>query len=51
MNEINEKMKECEIRLQSLGPGMPTTDLEKNQMIHKMVNEFCDSYKNTLQGK
>lgn len=51
MREINEKIKECESRLNSLGPGMPVTEMERLQLLHKMITEFCDSYKNSIQGK
>mmetsp|Transcript_37356 Transcript_37356/g.81347 ORF Transcript_37356/g.81347 Transcript_37356/m.81347 type:complete len:169 (-) Transcript_37356:1231-1737(-) len=51
VREINEKMKECESRLNSLGPIMPVTELERMQLLHKMITEFCDSYKNSISGK
>lgn len=43
VKEIAIKMKECENRLNSLGPTMPVTELERMQLLHKMITEFCDS--------
>lgn len=43
VKEIAIKMKECEVRLNSLGPIMPVTELERMQLLHKMIIEFTDS--------
>lgn len=51
MKEISVKIKECESRINQLGPGMPVTELERLQLLHKMITEFCESYKNSIQGK
>jgi len=43
VREISMKVKECETKLQSLGPGMPVTELERLQLVHKMITEFVES--------
>jgi len=37
--------------LQHLGPGMPITEMERLQLVHKMITEFVESYKNSINGK
>lgn len=43
VNDISYKTKECEQKLDVLGPGMPITEMEKMQLLHKLITEFCDS--------
>ena len=48
---INERLKTAEEELQSLGQPMPTDDAGKMSLLWNMINEYCDIFKNVLQGK
>ena len=48
---INERVKTAEEELQSLGQPMPTDDAGKMSLLWNMINEYCDAFKNVLQGK
>jgi len=48
---INERLKQAEEELQSLGQPMPTDDAGKMSMLWNMINEYCDIFRNVLQGK
>ena len=48
---INERLKQAEEELQSLGQPMPTDDAGKMSLLWNMINEYCDIFKNVLQGK
>jgi len=30
---------------------MPITEMERLQLVHKMITEFVESYKNSINGK
>ena len=48
---INERLKQAEEELQGLGQPMPTDDAGKMSMLWNMINEYCDIFRNVLQGK
>ena len=48
---INERVKTAEEELQGLGQPMPTDDAGKMSMLWNMINEYCDIFRNVLQGK
>ncbi|MCQ2973159.1 MAG: dynamin family protein, partial [archaeon] len=51
IKSINENMKKCEEELQMYGDGVPVDDAGKLSLLWNMLNEFCEMYKNVLQGK
>ena len=48
---INERVKTAEEELQGLGQPMPTDDAGKMSLLWNMINEYCDIFRNVLQGK
>ena len=48
---INDRVKTAEEELHSLGQPMPTDDAGKMSLLWNMINEYCDIFKNVLQGK
>ena len=48
---INDRVRTAEDELQSLGQPMPTDDAGKMSMLWNMINEYCDIFRNVLQGK
>ena len=48
---INDRLRTAEEELQSLGQPMPTDDAGKMSMLWNMINEYCDIFRNVLQGK
>ena len=48
---INDRVKEAEEELQGLGQPMPTDDAGKMSLLWNMINEYCDIFRNVLQGK
>ena len=48
---INDRLKQAEEELQGLGQPMPTDDAGKMSMLWNMINEYCDIFRNVLQGK
>lgn len=48
---INENIKKCEEDLSLLGQPMPLDDAGKMSLLWNMLNEYCDIFKNVLQGK
>ena len=51
VKSINERVKSAEEELASLGQPMPTDDAGKMSMLWNMINEYCDIFRNVLQGK
>ena len=51
IKSINDNIKKCEEELASLGQPMPTDDGGKLNLLWSMLNEFCNIYRNVLQGK
>ena len=49
--EIKDKIKQCEADLRDLGPPMPTDQSHKMQLLWNMINEFINTYKNTISGR
>ena len=49
--EIKEKIKSCEDDLRDLGPPMPSDPQHKIQLLWNMINEFLNTYKNTISGR
>ena len=48
---INDRVKEAEEELDGLGQPMPTDDAGKMSLLWNMINEYCDIFRNILQGK
>ena len=48
---INERLKIAEEELSSLGQPMPTDDAGKMSLLWNMINEYCDIFRNILQGR
>ena len=48
---INDRVKTAEEELSSLGQPMPTDDAGKMSLLWNMINEYCDIFRNVLQGK
>ena len=48
---INDRVKTADEELQSLGQPMPTDDAGKMSLLWNMINEYCDIFRNVLQGK
>ena len=48
---INERVKTAEEELAGLGQPMPIDDAGKMNLLWNMINEYCDIFKNVLQGK
>ena len=48
---INDRVKTAEEELASLGQPMPTDDAGKMSLLWNMINEYCDIFRNVLQGK
>lgn len=51
VNEIKERVKDCEDRLQTLGQPLPSTTREKAQMLWNMITDLVENFKNLLAGK
>lgn len=49
--EIKDKIKSCEQDLRDLGPPMPSDSAHKMQLLWNMINEFINTYKNTISGR
>ena len=48
---INDRVHVAEEELQSLGQPMPTDEAGKMSLLWNMINEYCDIFRNVLQGK
>ena len=48
---INDRMKQAEEELASLGNPMPIDDAGKMSLLWSMLNEYCDIFRNVLKGK
>ena len=48
---INDRMKQAEDELASLGNPMPIDDAGKMSLLWSMLNEYCDIFRNVLKGK
>ena len=48
---INDRVKKAEEELASLGQPMPIDDAGKMSLLWNMINEYCDLFRNVLQGK
>ena len=51
MKEIKDKIQELDERLTGLGPPMPSSTRDKQQLLWNMVTQFINEFKNTIQGK
>lgn len=51
INEIRDKVKECEEDLEDLGPPLPETHAHKMQLIWGMILEFIKCYEGQIKGK
>lgn len=51
MKEIQEKIHDCEGRLNDLGPSLPVDLAEKRSLIWKMITDFTENFKNSIKGK
>ena len=48
---INDRMKEAEEELSSLGSPMPIDDAGKMSLLWTMLNEYCNIFRSVLKGK
>ena len=48
---INDRVRTAQEELDSLGQPMPTDDAGKMSLLWNMINEYCDIFRNVLQGK
>ena len=48
---INDRMKEAEDELASLGNPMPIDDAGKMSLLWTMLNEYCNIFRSVLKGK
>ena len=51
LKEVNEKAKECEDVIRSLGEPMPKEGKEKIYLIWKLLTEFTEQFKASIKGK
>lgn len=51
LKEINEKARECEDVIRSLGQPLPKEGKEKIYLIWKLLTEFTEQYKAAIKGK
>lgn len=51
VREITERIQEVSERLEELGPPMPEDKNEKLQIAWTMVMEFCQKFKDAIEGK
>ena len=51
MQEIDQKVRECNEKLEGLGQPLPTTDQERMQMLWDLVSKFAIQFKSSIQGK
>ena len=51
LKEVNEKSKECEEVIKSLGEPMPKDGKEKIYLIWKLLTDFTNQYKAEIKGK
>ena len=49
--EIKEKIRATESDLRDLGNPMPLDQASKQQLLFNMINEFVNTYKNTISGR
>jgi GTPase SAR1 family protein len=50
-NEISEKRRSVQGRLDELGEGVPLEDGERLQVMWTLVTDYCEMFKNTIRGK
>jgi len=48
--EIKSKIKETEDEVNELGIPMPSSAEEKQQLLWHMINDFVETYRNTISG-
>jgi dynamin 1-like protein len=51
LKETLHRIKDCEDRLQDLGPSAPIEPRQKTQLIWNMVTDYCEIFKNIIRGK
>lgn len=51
LNEVNEKAKECEAVIKSLGDPLPKDGKEKIHLIWKILTQFTERYIGEIKGK
>ena len=51
VKSINDHIKTAEEELSLLGQPMPVDDAGKMSVLWNMLNEYCDTFRNILQGK
>lgn len=50
-NEINERRRSVQDRLEELGMGIPLDDSGRVQLMWTMITDYCEMFKNTIRGK
>lgn len=48
--EINEKRRSVQDRLDELGEGVPLDTAERVQVMWTLVTDYCEMFKNTIRG-
>jgi len=51
IEEIREKINDCEERLKDLGPPMPKDNKEKLHLVWNMITDYTENFKNSIRGK
>jgi len=51
LNEVNDKAKECEAVIKSLGDPLPQDGKEKIHLIWKLLTQFTETYIGEIKGK
>ena len=51
MKEIDQKINECDVKLQQLGPTLPRDSKERMHLIWNMLTEYTETFKNQIKGK
>lgn len=51
IKEIDNKIRDCELKITELGPGLPRDGNEKMQVIWNMLTEYTEKLNNKLRGK
>ena len=51
IRSINDNIRKCEEELALLGQPMPVDDAGKLSMLWNMLNEYCEIYRNVLEGR
>lgn len=51
MKEIDSKVRDCQEKLQQLGPCLPRDQKERMHLIWNMLTDYTENFKNQIRGK